>query len=241
MEGESVMFENNIFAKYKLMPVRAGTQVYNIIRSAIMKGELKAGESLVVMHLATFLKTSRTPVREAIQRLEAEGWVERQINGKVVVAEVSLKQLKDYYAVRAVLEGLATQEATLVMTDEELRNIEKEYSNFSIIASNNDTPKIVSAGEKLHSLIHKAAKNEVCKQILDGINDQLIRYRVYTASVPGRNKEVIEEHLKILKFMRERRADEAAVAMQEHVMRAGEKFVEQVKNELEKRDSNSPQ
>jgi len=227
------MIKKNIFAKSELKPVRASDQIYYILREAIMKGNLKAGETLVISELTDVLNVSRTPLRDAIQCLISEGWVKRQINGRVVVTEISLKQLKDFYAVRAVLEGLAAREAAVEIDNEDLKNIKKQLDKFSTVANNEENgSKLVSSGEKFHSLIHKSAKNEVCKQLLDEINDQLARYRIYTASLPGRKKEAWAEHMKILKLIQEKKPSEAEFAMREHILRAGKKYVEKIKERI---------
>lgn len=227
------MIRKNIFAKSELKPVRASDQIYYILREAIMKADLKAGETLVISELTDALKVSRTPLRDAIQRLISEGWVKRQINGRVVVTEISLKQLKDFYAVRAVLEGLAAREAAVEIDNEDLKNIEKQFDEFSTIANSEEKgSKLAFSGEKFHSLIHKSAKNEVCKQLLDEINNQLARYRIYTASLPGRRKEAWAEHMKILKLIQEKKPAEAEFAMREHIMKAGKKYIEKIKERI---------
>ena len=218
------MINGNYLSK-EVKPVRAGDQVYNILRKAIMQEELKAGEPIDISHLTSILKISRTPLNEAIHRLEGEGWVTRQINGRVVVAGISVKELMDFYAVRSALEGLAIREAILNITDKDLEEIEEQLSVFSMATNDDcDGENIVSAGEKLHSMIYELAKNDVCKRMLEDINANLERYRVYTASMPGRYEEALEEHLEICKLLKERRADEAEAVMRRHILRAGEKL-----------------
>ena len=209
----------------EVRPIRAGEQVYNILREAILKGELKAGEQIDNSYLTKVLKTSRTPLREALNRLEADKWVIRQLNGRVVVAEISLKEVMDYYAIRSVLEGYAVREAIEYMDDKELEEINKQLSIFSKTADDYDLEKIVEAGKKLHSMIYRVAKNEICIRMLEDINDQLMRFRYHTANVPGRVEEALHEHLEIIGLLMEKRTDEAEIALKKHILRARDTLI----------------
>ena len=209
----------------EIKPVRAGDQVYHFLQKAIMDGQIKAGEPIDTSRMTSLLKVSRMPLRDAINRLENEGWVTRQINGRVVVSKISLQELIDFYAVRSVLEGLAVKEAISHMTDADLLEIEEQLALFTTAANENVSAEaLVEAGKKLHSLIHKHTKNEVCKHMLEEINANLARYRVYTAATPGRYKEALNEHMEIFNLIKERKADKAEALMRMHIVRAGEKL-----------------
>ena len=104
--------------------------VFNTLRRAILKGELKPGERLMEIQLAQRLGVSRTPVREAIRKLELEGLVNMMPRRGAVVAEITLQDLEDVLEVRAVLEELAVQKACENITEDQLRDLKKAANDF---------------------------------------------------------------------------------------------------------------
>src|SRR5690606_29206902 len=98
----------------KAVPLQQETykdQAYRLLRRAILEGDLKPGEPLVASRLSQQLGISRTPVREAVQALEKEGWVERRRSGGVRVSGLSMDQIEELFAIRGALEGLACRYA----------------------------------------------------------------------------------------------------------------------------------
>ncbi|MDR1069272.1 MAG: GntR family transcriptional regulator [Gracilibacteraceae bacterium] len=194
-------------------------QVYHILRQKIINGSLKAGEPLVTSQLAETLNTSRTPLREALKRLEEAGWVERKTNGVMTVSDMSVMELREIYSVRAVLEGLMTYEATPIITDAELDKIEEKLQQYDAIRES-QVLAIVTIGEEIHSQITKVAGNSTCQHLLEQILHKLNRYRTYSVSVSGRYKQVLTEHKEILRCMRARDAEAAEKAMRKHLLNA---------------------
>ncbi|MDR1961028.1 MAG: GntR family transcriptional regulator [Gracilibacteraceae bacterium] len=195
-------------------------QVYTILREKIIDGNLKAGETLVTSQLAEMLNTSRTPLREALKRLEEAGWVERRTNGVVAVTEMSVKELQEIYSVRAVLEGLATFEATSIICDDDLIKIENKLSQYNAIDDASKVSNIIDLGQEIHRMIYQAASNATCLNMLEQILRKLNRYRAYSTSVRGRYRQTLSEHREILRRMRERQAEAAELAMRAHILNA---------------------
>lgn len=104
--------------------------IFDTLREAIIAGELKPGERLMEVKLAEKMGVSRTPVREAIRKLELEGLVEMLPRKGAHVAELSVKDIMDVLEVRATLDGLATALAAERITDEEIKKLEHVHSQF---------------------------------------------------------------------------------------------------------------
>jgi DNA-binding GntR family transcriptional regulator len=196
-------------------------QIYAILRQKIIDGSIGAGEPLVTSRLAEMLNTSRTPLREAIKRLEEAGWVVRKTNGIVAVTKLTLKELKEIYTVRATLEGLAAYEATTLIREDELIMIEKKLLQYTEIRRESEISTIIEMGEEIHHMIQQAANNTLCTALLEQILKKMQRYRAYSTSIHGRYQQTMDEHRKILFFMRERNPEAAEKAMREHIMNAG--------------------
>ena len=133
--------------------------VFNTLRQAILKGELKPGERLMEIQLAEKLGVSRTPIREAIRKLELEGLVLMIPRRGAEVAKISHKNLQDTLEVRGALEELATDLACQRITDEELRELSAAEDHFQKVVKNGGTEiEIAEADEAYHDLQKREAR-----------------------------------------------------------------------------------
>ena len=133
--------------------------VFNTLRRAILKGELKPGERLMEIQLAQRLGVSRTPVREAIRKLELEGLVNMMPRRGAVVAEITLQDLEDVLEVRAVLEELAVQKACENITEDQLRDLKKAANDFKRSLEDDNLLACVETDMAFHEIIYSAANN----------------------------------------------------------------------------------
>lgn len=232
MQCEGVVFLEVYLRNVSIKPISAIDQTYEVLLNAIINGKIKAGNKIIVSKMANFLNISRTPVRGALMILEAEGWVNRENDGTLRVTKLSVTDLKDLFEVRAVLEGLLTREATAYISSDELKTIEEELFMFSTYANKGDIRSLTTSGEKIHTLIHEKSQNQLCKKMFIDVEKKLSRYRVLSSSVPGRAKEAEQEHLKIIKAIREKDSTKAENAMRDHVLSGGTKLLKEFKKEL---------
>jgi DNA-binding GntR family transcriptional regulator len=168
--------------------------VYAELRQAILRGALRAGERLREEDLAERMRVSRTPVREAIGRLEAEGLAVALPRRGLAVAEVSPEHVMEIYLVREVLEGAASRLAARHVTRLEATHLEELLEGMGEAVARDDTAAMESLNRRFHSLIYAAAKNRLIQQILDDLWDDLGRFGVTTFAYPGRKKEALAEH-----------------------------------------------
>ena len=152
--------------------------VFNTLRQAILKGELEPGERLMEIQLAGRLGVSRTPVREAIRKLELEGLVVMIPRKGAEVASITEKSLRDVLEVRKALEELAAELACQRMTEEEIVEAEKQLENFKKEVQSNDVTKIAEMDVEFHEMIYMGTKNERLIQILHNLREQMYRYRM---------------------------------------------------------------
>ena len=134
--------------------------VFNTLRQAILKGELKPGERLMEIALAEKLGVSRTPIREAMRKLELEGLVVMIPRRGAQVANITEKDLNDVLEVRITLENMAIEKACANMTDADIRKLEQAAEVFQTSTAEGDLVKMAEADVNFHEVIYEAADNK---------------------------------------------------------------------------------
>ena len=189
-------------------------EVHGALRAALLAGAFPYGQRLVEEQLAERFNTSRTPVREALRRLEGDGHVVRDRSGGVRPNAPRVSAMRELYAVRTVLEDLAVRTAE----PERLDGLYAEW--LELRAEHDDTPDFVYADEAFHEGLAHASGNSATERYLRDINERIRVIRVHDFTTPDRIVATIEEHLEILGAIAERRPDSAAALMRVHVERS---------------------
>lgn len=162
---------------------------YLEVRHRIVTGELKAGSTLNQEQLAAELGVSTTPLREALRKLESEGFVRGRSHKDVHVAPLDPEEVTEIYAVRANLDALAARLAAENLDDESRAQIEEAAAALG----NENDPDPVATNRDFHRAIYTASKNETLVEVLDGLWDRSDRYRRFTRSIADA-KDVIAAH-----------------------------------------------
>lgn len=210
----------------RLVPIRLDNYkplrelVFESLREAIIQGRLKPGERLMEMQLADEMGVSRTPVREAIRKLELEGFVVMIPRKGAYVAGISVKDIVDIFEVRAALEALAAGLAAERITDEELEDLERILVQISEVSDRKDLNAIVETDTNFHELIYRACRNERLVQIITHLKEQIQRFRTTSLSQPGRSKDALGEHRAIVEAISERNVELAQTLAREHIENA---------------------
>jgi DNA-binding GntR family transcriptional regulator len=192
------------------------TTPYEKIRDAIVTGEFAPGDALVESALAAWCEVSRTPVREALRRLEQDGlvtWGERGL----VVREHSAEEILDIYEVRMSLEALAARTAAERRTDHDVRLLRAAVGQGDNVA-HDDPAELVRHSRSLHQYVQRAAHNEALGDLLDRVNLHLTRYSGTrpTLSAPGRWASAHDEHIALVDAIERRDADAAYQIAYDH-------------------------
>lgn len=193
--------------------------VFESMRDAILSGVLQPGERLMEIQLAEEMGVSRTPVREAIRKLELENFVVMIPRKGAYVAGVSSKDVADVFEIRSALEGLAAGLAAERVTEEELEQMEQVLF-YRAVEGEMDLEQIVQSDTDFHALVYKASRNDRLIQILANLREQIQRFRSTSLAVPGRNKLAIEEHRAIVEALRNHNVEEAQALAMAHIVTA---------------------
>ena len=191
--------------------------VFNTLRQAILKGELKPGERLMEIQLADRLGVSRTPIREAIRKLELEGLVLMIPRKGAEVAQISEKSLRDVLEVRRSLEELAIELACQRMDEEQVGELERAQEAFREAIKEGNTMRIAELDENFHHVIFTGTGNDKLMQLLNNLREQMYRYRVEYIKDAGKHQILVVEHERILKAVKEHHIGEAKAAIREHI------------------------
>lgn len=212
--------DNEIFElkldKYK--PLRE--VVFESIRGAIISGILKPGERLMEVQLAEKLGVSRTPIREAIRKLELEGLVIMIPRKGAYVADLSIKDITDVLEVRGALESLAAGLAALRMTEEEIEDLEMIAVQFNQAIEENDMDKMVQKDIEFHDKIFKATRNERLIQISNNLREQVQRFRIMYIEKSNKSKKLAKDHYEIAEAISQRNIDKAEELAKKHIENA---------------------
>ena len=191
--------------------------VFNTLRQAILRGELKPGERLMEIQLANKLGVSRTPIREAIRKLELEGLVLMIPIKGAEVAEITEKSLRDVLEVRRALEELAVQLACEKITKEEIRELERVAKEFQQVVNSSDITEIAEVDVCFHDIIYTATDNQKLIQLLNNLREQMYRYRVEYLKRDGVFPQLIAEHEAIIRHIENNEKEKATEVMCRHI------------------------
>lgn len=191
--------------------------VFNTLRQAILRGELKPGERLMEIQLANKLGVSRTPIREAIRKLELEGLVLMIPRKGAEVAEITEKSLRDVLEVRRALEELSVQLACEKITKEEIRELERVAKEFQQVVNSSDITEIAEVDVCFHDIIYTATDNQKLIQLLNNLREQMYRYRVEYLKRDGVFPQLIAEHEAIIRHIENNEKEKATEVMCRHI------------------------
>ena len=208
--------------------------VFENIRQAIVKGIFAPGERLMEIQLADDLGVSRTPVREAIRKLELEGFVVMIPRRGTYVSDLSIKDINEVYEVRTALDVLAAELAAERITEEELEEMERLLVEIGEYIEIYDMDKIVEADSKFHDILYRASRNERLVGIINNLREQLTRFRSLSMSYPGRLKDMLGEHTRLVEALGQRNVALAKNLAGEHMANAEQTLL---KNMLERRQN----
>mgnify|MGYP005884879629 FL=1 len=209
MKGELKMDVN------EYLPLR--DVVFNTLRQAILRGEMEPGERLMEIQLAQKLGVSRTPIREAIRKLELEGLVIMIPRKGAEVAHITEKDMRDVLEVRATLEELVVALACKNVTDEKLAELKAANKLFETAIVSKDVVNIVDADVHFHDIIYTMTDNARLIQIINNLREQMYRYRLEYVKDARTHSILISEHNDIIRQLADKDVEKAKVIVRQHI------------------------
>ena len=207
------------------------TDAYSLILEAIDMGEFRPGDRLVESDLADRFGVSRTPIREALQRLETQSLLARD-GRSLIVASLDHNQISELYVVRRELEGLAARLAARHASAEEIAVLRDMVQADDALV--NDTAALARANRRFHKQLHLASHNRYLVQQLDLVHRTMVLMATTSLAAEGRGAAAQGEHRAIVAAIAERDEDGAERALQDHISGA---FVTRLKQDATARDA----
>ncbi|MCC3870075.1 GntR family transcriptional regulator [Terrisporobacter mayombei] len=204
--------------------------VFENLRTAILEGNLKAGQRLMEVQLAEQLGVSRTPIREAIRKLELEGLVVMLPRKGAYVANMSFKDLIDVLEIRASLEGLAASLASERLRDEDIVELERVAKEFEKSVRETDIDNVLKKDVEFHEKIFLMANNKKLYHLITSLWEQVHRFRVTYVSNYEASLSLVDEHNRILEAIKAGNSELAQKYATEHIELAEQFFMENTVN-----------
>lgn len=191
--------------------------VYEELKGAILDLRLPPGSPLREATLAQRLGVSKTPVREALMRLEQEGLTEVRSFRGAVVSGYSRRDLMEIYEVRELLEVPAVRDATITMQEADRKLLAALMEESKRLLEESDTEQLVTAITEFDTFFYERVQNRRIQTMIENIQAHLTRIGLLTADIPGRMAASIAEHARIADAIRARDPDAAALYMRDHI------------------------
>ncbi|MCE8020841.1 GntR family transcriptional regulator [Halomonas sp. MCCC 1A11036] len=205
-----------------LSPIR--DKVYAYLKDAILRGEYKAGDRLVERVLAEKLNISRTPIREALFRLETQRFVRTVPRKGVVVNEITQAEILEVFMILASLESLAARLAAQKINDEIAAEIDRLMIEMDEALQDGDGDE-VELNVKYNDLIGRASGNPKLHEMLVDLKDYVRAFSNLSSALPGRTKEALREHQDILGAIRNGEEDLAESFTRVHLEKSRKAYI----------------
>lgn len=203
--------------------------IFDTLREAIIVGELKPGQRLMEVQLAEKMGVSRTPVREAIRKLELERLVEMLPRKGAHVAELSVKDIMDVLEVRATLDGLATSLSATRITDDEKKELRHLLDQFINYVEKENLQGSIKKDVEFHDVIYRSSRNDKLIQISNNLREQIQRFRIVYIKDYSNSRELIREHTEIYEAIIAGNPETAMEAARRHIKNQEETIIRSLK------------
>jgi len=211
-------------------------KAYASIKNAIITGQFEPDERLIEERMAADIGSSRTPVREALQKLEKEGLIFRRSRGGFAVKGVNEEEVEDILGLQCVLEGYAGCLAATRITKEEVGPLNDLIRRQEACLENADTEEFIRLDAEFHDAIHRAAKNARLYDLVQGLRDHMDRYRVMIFRSHARLHLSVKDHKEMVSLMKAKTGRRIEKLIGRHMIRGKNIIKKKIKREGEDRE-----
>jgi len=191
--------------------------VYQRLKESIVRGEIPAGSKIVETLISRKLGVSRTPLREAVNRLEQDGLVKIIPRRGTFVHKQSVAEILESLEIREVLEGLAARLAARRTTPDIIQKMKNCFDDFSPRTVENSIQNYSLQNVRFHHLVIQASQNRRLITLIQNLYDQMDMVRLHTIILPGRAKKSLAEHWTIIRLIEKKKGDQAEKFLRAHI------------------------
>lgn len=209
----------------RLVDTPLSDQVYDVLRAAILTGELKPNERLVERDLANRLNISRTPIREAISRLDQEGYVAALPTRGVIVNSFTAAQVEEMYGIRAVLEGYAARRAAVLIGAADIEDLEDTCARSHLVLTSDRSEQrqireIMKLNARFHDVLEQASGSDRLHRMIDALRPPVLTYRVAALRTHAERERSTVDHYRIVHALKSGDVDGVEKLMRQHAYQA---------------------
>ena len=197
-------------------------EIANNLREMIMSGELREGDKIKENELCELMDISKTPLREALRVLSAEGLIRLIPNRGSYVTTPTLEEIKEMFDVMSVLEGVCARTAAEKMSNIDYEKLKKIHLQLEENFRLKDQKQYIHYNNEYHSFVQELAGNKTLNQIVNGLRQKILLYRFKSLNLSGRFEQSIQEHRDLLEAFRKRDVEKAESLMKSHMKKQSE-------------------
>ncbi len=210
-------------------------QVYRKLKESILTITLEPNKRLVEEKLAAEMGTSRTPVREAIQKLEKEGLIYKLPRGGFAVNIITNEDIEEVFGIRGVLEGYAAYLATMRATDDELSLMEDIVKRQEGCFDRDETDELVRLNTELHEILYRSARSKKLYTMISDLRDLIYRYRILAFRYKDMASIAIQDYKDMIALMKTRHAKKVERLVKKHIIRGMALIKKKMRQEARKK------
>ena len=221
-EAGNSQSKNSGFETLKSLPERRslGQDVYGKLKQAIVKGDLPPDSRLIESRMANVMGISRTPVREAIHKLEREGLLRHNPSGGFFVVGLTRSDIEETFGIRSVLESYAARLAAAHHKgEEELDPLEQKIHKYQLHLDRGDLKALLRINTEFHDLLYALSRSPRLIKMINDLQDQIYRFRQVLLKAEGNARISNEDHKLMLKLISKRDLEGVESLVREHILR----------------------
>jgi DNA-binding GntR family transcriptional regulator len=197
----------------------AGESVYEFLRKSIIQLWLKPGQKLNIKELTEYLKVSRSPIRDALIRLEKEGLIISEPQRSTTISKIDVTRASNEFFMRLCLEEKVLELFIDIVTDTHIQHLEKLILSQDESRNNNDYRSFLNRDDQFHRYFYEQKNKEICFRLLSGSIGHYNRIRLLSCMEPDMLDDSIEQHEELIRFIKEKNKREAMHSMRSHLMK----------------------
>jgi DNA-binding GntR family transcriptional regulator len=236
MTGKAQWRESE-FRIFKSPPARRslGVHVYETLKQAIVRGDLAPGSRVVESHVAGAMGISRTPVREAIHKLEREGFVRRSVSSGFEVAGLTAAEIRETFGIRSVLESYAARLAAVTHRPEELEALYTKIDEYQDHLDRHRPDALAKINTEFHDLLYALSRSPKLVKMINDLRDHIYRFRQIILRRADMARQSNEDHKQMLRMIERRDAEGVEMVVREHIMRGQDAVLRELDEEQQGR------
>jgi DNA-binding GntR family transcriptional regulator len=226
LDNETELKEPGFVSLMEDLPGRKslGDYVFERIKEAIINGELVPGSRIIESRLANTLGISRTPIREAIHKLDRAGFLRRLTQGGFTVVSLTRDDIEEAFGIRSILESYAARLAAIKHNEKDLKPLEDKLKEYQSCLNEGEMDALHKINTEFHDMLYALSRSPKLIKMIGDLKDQIYRFRKILLSEAGTAKVSDKDHRRMLKAMKMRDPDKVEGLVKEHILR-GQKLV----------------